>query len=70
MAKILEVRNGEEAGKKEIENQAIHFALAKDIYNLLDNYLENREKYKTFKMFYPVLINHFQRIKNKAITKE
>ncbi len=59
-AKILEQRYGKEKGLKEIENQSLHYKLAKPLYNLFENYTSNRSEYKSITNFYPKIIDYLK----------
>ncbi len=61
VAKILERRDGRVAGQAEIKNQARHFKLAEPMYNFFDTYTLHRDRYKTFKQFYPVLVAYLEK---------
>ena len=43
--------------------------MAKVLYVLLDQYVKDRKKYKTFDMFYPVLMDYFKSV-TMAKTKD
>ena len=62
VAKILEQREGKDAGLAEIENQARHFKLAKPLYDFFNQYVLNRERYKTFEQFYPEVIAYLENV--------
>lgn len=60
-AKIIAQKSGEEAGLKEIENQAKHFKQALPLYHFFDAYSSDRKQYKTIQAFYPELLNFLQK---------
>lgn len=62
VAKVLEQRDGKNAGASEISNQARHFRLAEPLYKFFDQYVMRRARYKTIEDFYPELIAHLEKL--------
>jgi hypothetical protein len=61
VAKVLENRDGKDAGLAEISNQARHFRLAQALYGFFDQYVLHRDRYKTLEQFYPELIAYLEK---------
>ncbi|MCG2432217.1 DUF4932 domain-containing protein [Aequorivita xiaoshiensis] len=59
-ARILEQKFGKEEGLKEIENQSQHFKLAIPLYDFFENYILNRDKYKSIADFYPKIMEYLK----------
>jgi len=60
VAKILEIKFGNQAGTDEINMQAKYYKLAKDLYNYFDIFIGDRKKYKTLKDFYPKILEFLE----------
>jgi len=62
VAKILEARNGKDAGLAEISNQAKHYRLAQQLYVFFDHYTLRRDHYKSLQEFYPETITYLEKL--------
>jgi hypothetical protein len=67
VAKVLEKRNGKDAGLAEISNQAKHYKLAQPLYDFFNQYVMHRDHYETLEQFYPELIAFLEKA---AVTRQ
>ena len=61
--KILCEKFGKERELQEIEIQVKHYKYFREVNSLFDEYVLNREKYKTITDFYPRIINYLEELK-------
>lgn len=62
VAKVLEKRDGKNAGMAEISNQARHYRLAQPLYGFFNKYVMRRSQYKKIEQFYPELIAYLEKL--------
>jgi hypothetical protein len=56
VAHILGVKYGEAAGEKEINVQSSNYKLARPLHEFVKDFLSHRDRYPTFRQYYPKLI--------------
>lgn len=63
VSKVLGEKYGVERELKEVENQSKHFKYFKELNLFFNNYIQNRNKYKSITEFYPEILKFIEDLK-------
>lgn len=63
VTKILRIKYGLDREAQEITNQSRHFKYFKELSTFFDYYIQNQNKYKSIKAFYPEVISFIEALK-------